>query len=130
MILSYVRSSPLNLAGKFSLKQVAALNKKAQLFIGVDTSIMHISAANNIPTLAFFGPSGACHWGPWDNSLMKSGYEKINGDQAMGKHRVISESRFCQPCGKDGCNGSKVSNCLMNLDFEHIKKNIVEMLNE
>lgn len=129
-ILSHVRSNPINLAGKFSLKQVAALNKKSQLFIGVDTSIMHISAANNTPTLAFFGPSGACHWGPWDNSLMRSGYEKINGNQTMGKHRVISESRFCQPCGQDGCNGSKVSDCLMSLDFKNIKKNIVEMLNE
>ena len=63
--------------------------------------------------MAFFGPSGADQWGPWDNLLMKSGYTKRNGFQLMGMHRVFSESRACQPCGKDGCNGSKISDCLM-----------------
>ena len=48
----------------------------------------------------------------------------------MGMHRVISEERACQPCGKDGCNGSKISDCLMNIDLETIKKNIKEMLSE
>ena len=50
-ILSLVKSKPLNLSGKLSLKETAALNKKAKLFIGVDTSIMHISASNNLREL-------------------------------------------------------------------------------
>jgi heptosyltransferase III len=129
-ILSHTKSNPINFAGKFSLKQTATLNKKAKIFIGVDTSIMHVSAANNTPVLAFFGPSGACHWGPWDNTKTESGYTEINGHQVMGMHRVFSESRACQPCGKDGCSGSKVSDCLMSLDFEKIKSNIKDMLNE
>jgi heptosyltransferase-3 len=129
-ILSFCKTNPINLAGKFTLKQTVCLNNKAKFFIGVDTSIMHISAANNIPVLAFFGPSGTDHWGPWDNDLMESGYKNRNGFQTMGKHRVIAETRDCQPCGKDGCNGTKISDCLMNLDFEFIKKNIKEMFNE
>ena len=128
-ILSHVDSSPINLAGKLSLKQVAALNKRAKLFIGVDTAIMHISASNNTPTLAFFGPSGADHWGPWDNNLLKSSYTKRNGVQSMGMHRVFSESRSCQPCGNDGCNGTKISDCLMQMDINKIKKIILEMQN-
>ena len=129
-ILNYCKANPVNLSGKFSLKQVAAINKRSKLFIGVDTAIMHISASNNIPVLAFFGPSGADHWGPWDNDLMDSGYTKRNGFQTMGKHRVFAESRKCQPCGKDGCDGTKISDCLMNMDFDAIKNNIKEMLNE
>jgi heptosyltransferase III len=129
-ILLHVKSNPINLAGKLSLKQVAALNKKAQLFIGVDTSIMHISASNNTPTLAFFGPSGADHWGPWDNNLKKSSYSRRNGLQLMGMHRVFSESRSCQPCGNDGCNGTKISDCLMSMDLNKIQENILEMLND
>ncbi len=129
-ILSLCKSSPINLSGKLSLKQTAALNKKAKLFIGVDTAIMHISAANSTPVFAFFGPSGTDHWGPWDNGLMESGYTKRNGFQTMGIHRVFSESRECQPCGKDGCNGTKISDCLMNMDLNVIKKNILEMVNE
>ena len=129
-ILSLTKSKPINLSGKLSLKETAALNKKAKLFIGVDTSIMHLSASNNVPVLAFFGPSGACHWGPWDNSMAISGYDMIKGYQVMGMHRVFSESRPCQPCGKDGCNGSKISDCLMNLNFDKIKSNIVEMIDD
>ncbi len=128
-ILSLCKSKPISLAGELTLKQTACLNKKAKIFIGVDTSIMHISAANNIPVLAFFGPSGTDHWGPWDNDCMESGYTKRNGFQTMGKHRVIAQTRDCQPCGKDGCDGTKISDCLMNLDFEFIKKNINEMIN-
>jgi len=128
-ILSLCKSTPINLSGKLTLQQTAALNKKAKLFIGVDTAIMHISAANNIPVFAFFGPSGANHWGPWDNDLMESSYTQINGLQVMGKHKVFSESRECQPCGKDGCNGTKISDCLMSLDIDIIKNNIQEMLN-
>jgi len=129
-ILSLCQSNPVNLSGKLSLKQTAALNQKAKAFVGVDTAIMHVSAANNVPVLAFFGPSGSDHWGPWDNDLMQSNYTRRNGIQYMGKHRVIAESRDCQPCGRDGCNGSKVSDCLMSLDIDIIKQNIQEMLVE
>jgi heptosyltransferase III len=129
-ILRLSISNPLNISGQLTLKQTTALNKKAKLFIGVDTSIMHVSASNNVPVFAFFGPSGACHWGPWDNNLMESGYTKVSGMQSMGRHKVFSESRVCQPCGKDGCNGSKISDCLMDLDIDNIKTHIREMMNE
>ena len=112
-ILSYCKSEPINLSGKLSLKEISALNKRAKFFIGVDTAIMHISASNDTPTLALFGPSGAYNWGPWDNSYLKSGYIKQNGVQSMGKHLVIQVDWECAPCYKDGCNGSKISDCLM-----------------
>ena len=129
-ILRLCSTRPINLAGRFTLKQTAYLNSKAKLFIGVDTAIMHISAANNVPVLAFFGPSGADHWGPWDNDLMESGYTTRRGFRTMGKHRVIQENRDCVPCGKDGCEGSKISDCLMNLDINFIKENIKQMNND
>ncbi len=123
-ILKLTSSNPINLAGKLTLKQTAALNKRALMFVGVDTAIMHISAANDIPVIAFFGPSGAFHWGPWDNNLMESEYTKKNGFQTMGKHKVIQVDWECAPCGKDGCNSTKISECLMQkgLDLEFIKK--------
>jgi len=126
-IISMCQSNPLNLSGQLSLKQTIALNQKASCFIGVDTAIMHMSAANDTPVLAFFGPSGADHWGPWDNQILESGYTKRNGIQHMGKHTVISESRDCQPCGKDGCGGSKVSDCLMGMNFKEIKKAVIKL---
>lgn len=127
-ILTLCQSEPLNLAGHCSLHEVAAISARSTLFIGVDTAIMHMAAANGIPVLAFFGPSGAFHWGPWDNEMHESGYTKRNGFQRMGKHRVIQENRDCVPCGKDGCEGTKVSDCLMQLDETVIFETIREMI--
>ena len=127
-ILSLCKSSPINLSGKLSLKETISLNKKAKLFIGVDTAIMHIAAANSIPTIAFFGPSSAKNWGPWDNDEQKNSYLKDKGIQRSKNHTVIQEDWECVPCHQDGCNGSKISDCLMNLNLEIIKKEIREKL--
>ena len=129
-ILNLCHSTPINMSGKLTLKQTAALNKKASFFIGVDTAIMHISAANDVPVLAFFGPSGADHWGPWDNDKMESEYTTRRGYRSMGKHRVIQENWECVPCGQDGCDGTKISDCLMRLNIEFIKKNIKELIHD
>jgi heptosyltransferase-3 len=127
-ILSFTKSNPINLSGKLSLKEVAYLSSKAKLFVGVDTAIMHMAAAVNIPVVAFFGPSGAFNWGPWDNDLMQSGYTQKNGIQKMGKHIVIQHNWDCIPCGQDGCNGSKISDCLMTFDMDKVKNIIEERL--
>ncbi len=111
-ILNLVKHKPKAL-NNFSLAEVSYLNSKAKAFVGVDTAIMHLSAANNIPTFAFFGPSGVINWGPWDNDLLTSTYTQKNGIQRMGKHLAYQESFACVPCGRDGCEGSKKSDCLL-----------------
>jgi heptosyltransferase-3 len=128
-ILRSTKTNPINLAGKLSLKEIASLNDKALAFVGVDTAIMHISAANNTPTLAFFGPSIPYAWGPWDNSKMINEYKCYRGNQKMGKHRILQESWECIPCDKKGCNNSGKSDCLLELKEENILKEIKEFLN-
>jgi len=129
-ILKLCQSKPINLGGKLTLKQTAALNSKSKIFIGVDTSIMHISAANNIPTLCFFGPTSPSAWGPWENDLEQADYHRKGGQQVNGKHRVISDVKTCLPCNNDGCDNSQVSDCLMGIDIDVIKKNINEMMSQ
>ena len=121
-ILSLCKSNPIKFLGNLDLKEVAFLNSKARLFIGIDTAIMHISAANNTPVIAFFGPSGAFEWGAWDNDMKKSAYVSRNGVQGMGKHIVIQHNEACVPCGHKGCNNSGISKCLTELNFEQICK--------
>jgi len=130
-ILHYCRTEPIDLSGKLTLKETAALNRQALFFIGVDTAIMHISAANDVPVLAFFGPSGAFNWGPWDNELTVNGYRKRNGNQQMGRHRVLQVDWECAPCYRDGCEGSKISDCLMHkgLNIETIRNELRELKN-
>jgi heptosyltransferase-3 len=130
-ILELCKSKPTSLSGELTLKQVAALNKKAKLFIGVDTVIMHISAANSTPTLAFFGPTAANRWGPWDNKLQKSLYRRRGGIQKSGMNIVYSKNLSCIPCNRRGCNNDNLkSDCLSELDFNSIKTNIGIIIDE
>ena len=127
-LVNLCKSKPIDLSGKLTLRQTAALNKKAKLFIGVDTAIMHISSANNIPVFAFFGPSAVDNWGPWDNNLQLSTYARLGGVQSNGIHVVYSENLDCIGCNQHGCNDELVSKCLNVLNNDSVKKNINLML--
>ncbi len=129
-ILSHTKSNPLNLAGKLSLLETAALNKLSKMLLVVDTAIMHIATANDVPTLAFFGPTAVDNWGPWDKTLLQSTYHRGGSLQQHGKHRVLMGVQSCIPCSQTGCNNSGVSECLNTLNLEIIKQQIVTMLDE
>lgn len=102
-IVASLAAPAVDLSGKLSLKQLAALAAKAELFIGVDSAPMHIAAAMQTPVVALFGPSGEQEWGPW-----------------MTPHRIITSSHSCRPCGLDGCGGGKISECLTAIPVEQV----------
>ena len=60
-------SQLLDLCGRTTIKQLAALSEQSSVFLGVDSAPMHIAAAVGTPVVALFGPSRAFCWGPWDN---------------------------------------------------------------
>jgi len=76
----------LNLAGKTTLLQLAALLEKSSLAIVNDSAIMHLASYLNIPVLALFGPTDSHKYGPWS-----------------GQSRVVRKNIFCSPCQKSGC---------------------------
>ncbi len=102
----------IDLGGALTLKQLGALSAAATCFVGVDSAPMHMAAALDVPVLAFFGPSSVNNWGPWDNRLHSGPYTAVRGIQTSGRHVVVQSDRDCVPCHRDGCNGSKVSDCL------------------
>jgi len=66
------------------------------------------------PTVALFGPSGEQHWGPWGV-----------------RHRIVVSQdprHTCRPCGNDGCGGSKVSECLMELPVAQVQAALNDLL--
>lgn len=110
-IIKPLTSPVINLAGKLSLKQLAALSAQAALFVGVDSAPMHIAAAMGAPVVALFGPSGDKEWGPW-----------------MTPHRIIASEHSCRPCGNDGCGGGKISECLTAIPVERVLAEIHALL--
>jgi len=55
----------IDLVGKVDLLTAAAILRRAAMFIGNDTGVMHIAAAMGTPTLGLFGPSRPEHYAPW-----------------------------------------------------------------
>ncbi len=59
------RTRRIDLVGREDLLVVYACLKRARLFIGNDSGVMHIAAAAGVPTLGLFGPSDESLYGPW-----------------------------------------------------------------
>jgi heptosyltransferase III len=55
----------IDLVGRVDLLTAASVLRRAALFVGNDTGIMHIAAAMGTPTLGLFGPSLPEHYAPW-----------------------------------------------------------------
>ncbi len=55
----------INLAGKTSIGELAAWLERCDLFIGNDSSPMHLAAAVNTPVIAIFGPTSPQEYGPY-----------------------------------------------------------------
>jgi len=75
-----------NMAGKTSIKQLAALLGRCDAFVGSDSGVMHIATAVETPVVAIFGPSNYKAWGPWT----------CNG--AENNSIVIRSDIPCSPC--------------------------------
>jgi len=55
----------IDLTGQGDLLTAYACLKRARLFIGNDSGLMHLAAAAGAPTLGLFGPSDDRLYGPW-----------------------------------------------------------------
>lgn len=131
-IISLCQTKPIDLGGKLSLKETAALSAQAEFFFGVDSAPMHMAAAVDTKVIALFGPSGAFDWGPWPNEwgeLDRNPYPNKNGIQQVGKHTVVQQEWDCAPCGKAGCENSKRSRCLEELERQVLNITFSKLIN-
>ncbi len=98
------RQNVVNAAGKLSIPQARSLIQGAHLYIGVDTSITHLAAACNIPTIALFGPTPPSNFGPWPNGFIgKQPYQLRARTQTVGNVTILQGPGECVPCRKAGC---------------------------
>jgi len=81
LILQRTHEHPVNLAGKTSLTQLAALLQRADLVVTGDSGPMHIAAAVGTPLIAIHGPTNPAHSGP-----------------LSPKATVLRSDIWCSPC--------------------------------
>ena len=60
--------SLVDLAGQVDLATAAACLRRAALFVGNDSGLMHLAAAAGTPTLGLFGPSREERYAPWGDN--------------------------------------------------------------
>ena len=77
----------VNLAGKVGLRDLCFVLKKASLFVGIDSGIMHLASSLDIPVVGIFGPTDPFYVGP----------------QNTRSRLVRKEAMTCVPCYLKGC---------------------------
>jgi len=75
----------INLAGKTSLVETAAVIGRAALLVSGDSGILHIGVGLDRPTLSLFGPGIAKKWAPQGT-----------------RHIIINKNLPCSPCTRFG----------------------------
>jgi heptosyltransferase-3 len=113
------RKHVVDTAGQLTIPQAGALIRGAIAYVGVDTSITHLAAACNTPTIALFGPTPPTNFGPWPNSFVgEQPYQLRARSQTVGNITILQGPGECVPCRKAGCEDRANSNseCLDQLD--------------
>jgi ADP-heptose:LPS heptosyltransferase len=108
----------INLIGKTTLRQMAAVQKRCDLFIGNDAGPLHMAAAMGVPVIGIYGSSCHHRFGPW-------------------KHQaVLNRELPCSPCGRgdltDRCSACvfDVPRCLTELGVELVLRKTEEVQSE
>jgi heptosyltransferase-3 len=105
------RKHVIDTAGKLSIPQAGTLLRGAALYIGVDTSITHLAAACNTPTITLFGATPPTNFGPWPNGFIgDQPYQLRARTQTVGCVTILQGPGECVPCRKAGCQDRADSN--------------------
>lgn len=99
----------VDLVGRTTLRQLAALLALARLVICQDSGPMHIAAALNRPTLALFGPTDPARTGPWSAAA-----------------QVVTNPVECAPCLRRRCPLGHQA-CLAELSPEAVLAKVREV---
>jgi heptosyltransferase-3 len=128
-----VKERVIDTAGRLSIPQAGALLRGAALYVGVDTSITHLAAACNIPTITLFGATPPTNFGPWPNGFIgKQPYQLRARSQSVGNVTILQGPGECVPCRKAGCLDRADSNseCLDLLEPTQVIQAIEQALNQ
>jgi len=103
---------PVECAGRMSLTELAALFRRASVFVSNSTGPLHIAAATGTPVVGFYPPIVQCspvRWGPWTQ-----------------KKKIFQPERARCPLCKGGPCRSDV--CMDQITVDAVEEGIRELL--
>ncbi|MCC6572661.1 MAG: lipopolysaccharide heptosyltransferase II [Planctomycetes bacterium] len=104
------KARPVNLCGKTSLRELAALLDISRLLLTCDSGPMHIAAAQGTPVVAVLGPTDARRTGPYGQL-----------------QNVVTGDCELMPCLKRECPGLGIK-CMRELDAEDVAERALQVL--
>jgi len=107
-IVAQTETPPLNLAGRTSLAELAAVLKQARVAVTTDTGPMHLAAALGTPVAALFGPTAPWRTGPFGEG-----------------HEVVRLDLECSPCFQRRCSEPR---CLLELPVSQAQAAVEKIL--
>ncbi len=110
IVSACTRAKPVNLCGKTSLRELAALLDVSSLLLTCDSGPMHIAAAQGTPVCAVLGPTDPRRTGPY-------------GQQA----NVVSGDCELMPCLKRRCPGMG-NKCMRDLSPQRVAEKALALL--
>ncbi len=81
-------TAPTTLVTDATIGQLAALLRRGQLVLGVDSGPLHLAIAQGTPTVQIFGPTDPHNYGPWGRE---------------GQHAVVISTHRCSTCPRIPC---------------------------
>jgi heptosyltransferase-3 len=112
-LLANWSGSRVNLCGRLSVRESAALLARARVYLGHDSGPMHLAAAVGTPCVAVFSSRNLPgEWFPYGN-----------------RHRVLYHPISCQGCRLDVCI-ERAKACIRSITVEEVERNTLEILNQ
>jgi len=103
----------LNLCGKLTIREGAAILKNAVFFVGHNSGPMHLAAAVDVPCVAIF--SGFRNPGVWSP----------NGEQ----HQIVYHQTECYDCGLHTCIKHQ-KKCITSITVEEVSESVKKIMKE
>ena len=111
-ILEASESKPTQVAGKTTVRTLAAIFEQASMVAGVDSGPLHLAVAVDTPTIHVYGPSDVTSYGPW-------------GDPT--RHRVITAGVSCPRCGDLALSRPEGAGCMVAVTTDMVLDSIREL---
>ena len=105
-ISSLMKTKPVLLCGKTSLKTLGAIFKKGKVVISGDSGPMHIAVSVKTPVVALFGPTSY----------------RITGPYGDGVYKILQKEIDCEiPCYKLSCKDNR---CMKAITVDQVLEEI------
>jgi ADP-heptose:LPS heptosyltransferase len=103
-IMGDVKCPVVNLVGKLSLNEMAAILKECQVFVGCDSGPAHMAAACGVPVVSIFSAANESDvWKPWG--------EKV---------KLLTRKPECSPCRSHHCLREDGYFCMDEINPEEV----------